>query len=229
VASAAGRQRYWARATLGWSRFRAAEPNQGHRAAAALESAGALSGLITQNVDRLHQRAGHRRVVELHGALDEIVCLDCPARETRDHLQDRLLAANPGWLSRGVTLAPDGDAELAAEQVEDFVVLGCLVCGGTLKPGVVFFGEGVPRATVDAAFEVLSDADCLLVVGSSLTVFSGFRFVRRAVEQGKPVHVVNIGATRADSVAQARVAGPVGEVLTRLARGLGASSSLSGG
>ena len=226
LASETGRQRYWARATLGWPRFRKAEPGRAHRAAAALETAGALSGIITQNVDRLHSRAGSLRVVELHGALDEVVCLGCGAIEPREALQVRLLEANPHWSRREVSLAPDGDAELDAEMVKDFRVLGCVGCAGVLKPRVVFFGEGVPAPTVASAFELLHEAECLLVVGSSLAVFSGYRFVRRAVEQAKPVYIVNIGTTRADGVASGRVSGQAGEVLGRLASAWTGNSAL---
>ncbi len=213
VADEAGRRRYWARATWGWPRFRAAEPSRAHRAVADLERAGALSGIITQNVDRLHTRAGAERVVELHGALEEVVCLGCGALELRDALQARLLSANPGWLDAAVELLPDGDAELPGALFEGFRVLGCQLCDGVLKPRVVFFGEGVPVEKVRAARELLNDAEGLVVVGSSLAVFSGYRFVRQALEQGKPVHIVNIGPTRADALATVRVAGAAGDVL----------------
>ncbi|HSC86685.1 MAG TPA: NAD-dependent protein deacetylase [Polyangiaceae bacterium] len=212
-----GRRRYWARSTLGWPRFRSAEPSRAHLGAASLEKGGRLTGIVTQNVDRLHTRAGAERVVELHGALAEVVCLDCGALESRDELQVRLLDANPGWLEQVVELAPDGDAELPVECVRDFRVCGCVRCGGVLKPRVVFFGEGVPVETVRAAYEHVDAAEALVVAGSSLAVFSGYRFVRRALERGCPVHVVNIGPTRADQVATERVAGAAGEVLERLA------------
>lgn len=215
--SAQGRQRYWARAALGWPRFRAAAPNRAHHAAAVLEERGWVQGVITQNVDRLHAKAGSQRVVELHGALEEVVCLQCRVLEPRERVQDRLLVANPGWLEREVQVAPDGDAELDGSVIAQFNVVSCLQCGGELKPNVVFFGEGVPKQRVDDAFALLEQSDCLLVVGSSLAVFSGYRFVRRALERAQPVYVVNIGATRADPVARLRVAGPVGEVMELLA------------
>jgi NAD-dependent deacetylase sirtuin 4 len=216
------RQRYWARATLGWARFSAARPNAAHRALAALEQAGPLHGVITQNVDRLHHRAGSRRVVELHGALAEVLCLGCGCREARAGVQQRLLDANPGWLARAqAELRPDGDADLDGALVAAFRVVDCAACGGALKPDVVFFGGSVPEATVAAAFELLDGAEALLVVGSSLAVYSGFRFVRRAGERNLPVAIVNLGPTRADGLVSARVSGRAGEVLPRLAAALG--------
>jgi NAD-dependent deacetylase sirtuin 4 len=210
------RRRYWARATLGWSRFSDAEPNAAHRALAALETGGELCGLITQNVDRLHHRAGSRRVVELHGALAEVLCLACGRRYARAELQERLLGANPGWLEQVVPVAPDGDADLPGEAVEGFTVVDC-ECGGMLKPDVVFFGAGVPPATTTAAWELFDEAEALLVVGSSLTVWSGYRFVRKAAERGMPIALVNMGPTRADDLIHARVDEPAGQVLPRLA------------
>lgn len=214
---AGARQRYWARSMLGWPRFSAAAPNDGHRAFVDLERSGALRGLITQNVDRLHHAAGSARVVELHGALAEVVCLGCGAIEAREALQDRLTRLNPRW-DADVELAPDGDAELA--QVDGFRVAPCLACGGVLKPRVVFFGENVPRPTVDAAFALLDEGDALLVAGSSLTVYSGFRFVRRAVARGVPVVIVNLGPTRGDPLATVCVDAPLGATLPALVRAL---------
>jgi NAD-dependent protein deacetylase/lipoamidase sirtuin 4 len=216
------RRRYWARAVLGWAQFSAARPNAGHAALAALERHGALAGVITQNVDGLHGAAGSRAVVELHGALARVRCLACAAVTTRDALQDRLLAANPGWLdrARGVTLAPDGDADLPDPLVAGFAVAACEACDGTLMPDVVFFGGSVPRATLDAAWQLFDRAEVLLVVGSSLTVFSGYRFVRRAAERGVPVGILNRGPTRGDDYAQVRVDARAGVALTELARAL---------
>jgi NAD-dependent deacetylase sirtuin 4 len=230
------RRRYWARATLGWERFKTARPNAGHRALAALEAAGLLQGVITQNVDRLHHEAGSRRVVELHGALAEVGCLGCRAVEPRASVQDRLLEANPGWLARAraelaasagaaAGIRPDGDAELSAETVAAFVVVGCRGCGGPLKPEVVFFGGTVPEATVAAGWRLLEAGEALLVAGSSLTVYSGFRFVRRAHELGLPIGIVNLGPTRGDELAAARVEAPVGRALPWLAATLGAATS----
>ena len=218
------RRRYWARATLGWVRFSGAEPNDAHRALAALESAGRVAGVITQNVDRLHQRAGSRRVVELHGALAEVICLRCGRDEPRQEVQARMVDANPGWLETAPEIHPDGDAELDAERVAGFTVVGCRSCGGELKPDVVFFGGTVSEPTLAAAWDLFAAAEALLVVGSSLAVFSGFRFVRRAQEQGLPIALVNIGPTRADEIAAVKVSAPAGAILPRLAATLGVRS-----
>ena len=211
------RQRYWARSMVGWPRFSAAAPNEGHRALAAMQRAGALGGLITQNVDGLHQAAGHERVIELHGCLAEVLCLQCGTIERRASVQERLLALNPGWTA-SADLAPDGDADLTS--VDGFVVPACANCGGMLKPNVVFFGESVPAATVHAAFGMLEAAEVLLVVGTSLTVYSGFRFVRRAAERGMPVAIVNMGPTRGDPLATLCVNAPAGRILGGLATAL---------
>lgn len=211
------RQRYWARSTLGWPRFRGARPNAGHAALTTLERSGRLVGLLTQNVDRLHQAAGHGALIELHGALADVVCLGCAARSDRDVLQEELLALNPGWAGEGPD-APDGDVELAS--AEGFRVPACAVCGGILKPDVVFFGENVPAARVAAAWAWLDAAEVLLVVGSSLAVFSGFRFARRAAEVGKVVVILNQGETRADPLATLKVEAPAGVTLAALARAL---------
>lgn len=216
------RRRYWARSLVGWTRIQGARPNAGHAALARLEWAGVASGVITQNVDRLHHRAGSRRVTELHGALAEVRCLDCGGLEPRAELQDRLLELNPGFTERHAAMLPDGDAELPEALVRELRVAGCVDCGGTLKPNVVFFGENVPRPVVDHAFGVVEAADALLVVGSSLAVFSGLRFVRRAAERGLPVAIVNLGETRGDALATVRLAAPIGQVLPALVRTLGA-------
>jgi len=225
------RRRYWARATLGWTRLSGAGPNAAHLALAAMERGGQLAGVITQNVDRLHRRAGSRRVVELHGALEEIRCLDCGLTEARDAVHARLLDANPGWLELAVEAQPDGDADLPPEAVAAFRPVGCRACAGALKPDVVFFGGHVPEATLAAAWALFDEAEALLVAGSSLAVFSGFRFVRRAAERGVPVAVINVGPTRADELFRDRAAGAcpyatlgarVGDALPRLARLLAA-------
>jgi len=208
------RRRYWARATLGWQRFSGARPNAAHRALAALEGHGLLRGIITQNVDRLHQAAGSRNIVELHGALADVLCLECGAREDRGDLQARLLAANPGWLERAVTEAPDGDAELSADEVAGFQVVGCAHCAGTQMPDVVFFGGSVPQAKVAAAWKLVDGADVLLVVGSSLAVYSGWRFARGARERGIPIAIVNMGPTRADDISHLHIQAPAGVVLS---------------
>jgi len=218
--SEAARRRYWARSYLGWNRIREARPNPGHLALARIEETGCLVGLITQNVDRLHQAAGSLRVLELHGSLAEVLCLDCGEREGRDHLQDRLREANPDWSPGVPAFAPDGDAQLEPESESSFHVTTCLRCGGTLKPDVVFFGESVPRERVEAAWSLFSEAERLLVVGSSLTVFSGFRFVERAVKLGMPVAIVNRGPTRGDADAAVRVDGSLSDVLPAVAEAL---------
>lgn len=215
VDDAAWRARYWARSALGWPRVSEAAPNAGHHALAALGWP-----IVTQNVDRLHHKAGSSDVIELHGALAEVVCLTCGTRVARDAFQRLLLAMNPGLAARiardpmglGVEAAPDGDAEIDGLAV----VPGCPACDGVLKPDVVFFGGNVPRDRVDAAFARVRDAQVLLVVGSSLTVFSGYRFVKRASEWGIPVAVVNLGPSRGDPLAAIRVEGRSGEVLGEL-------------
>lgn len=210
------RRRYWARAVVGWQKFADKEPNPAHHAIAELERSGQMPLLITQNVDRLHQAAGSRSLVELHGALAEVRCLDCDAIEPRDELQRRLLAFNPGWDALRAEMAPDGDAELPLELVERFEVAGCTQCGGPLKPHVVFFGESVPRERVERSYAAVDEADALLVVGSSLAVFSGFRFVKRAREHGKTVAIVNLGESRGDPLADLVVQGRAGEVMPAL-------------
>jgi len=216
----ATRRRYWARSAIGWPRMQSARPNAAHEAIAALEARGHLTGLITQNVDRLHHRAGSRRVIELHGALADVRCMECGALESRDDVQRRIGELNAGFAERDVPTAPDGDAELAAGDVASFRVPACLACGGVLKPDVVFFGGSVPRERVLAAFAMLDAADALLVVGSSLAVFSGYRFALRAAEMRIPIAIVNRGETRADSQAAVRVDAGAGEVLSAVARAL---------
>jgi NAD+-dependent protein deacetylase sirtuin 4 len=228
VRSDASRARYWARSAVGWPRFAAARPNAGHRALADLERGGVVEGIITQNVDGLHHAAGSVRVLELHGSLAWVRCLGCGRATRRAEHQGRLLAANREWSRRlrprseggELESAPDGDAELPAWAMESFRIPECASCGGILKPDVVFFGENVPRERVEDAWKLYGRAEVLLVVGSSLTVFSGRRFVYRAGSEGVPIAVVNLGATRADAVAAARVEGRLGEVLPALAAGL---------
>jgi NAD-dependent SIR2 family protein deacetylase len=214
------RARYWARSLLGWPRFSSARPNAAHEALAAMEREGRVLGLITQNVDRLHHVAGSQRVIELHGALARVRCLDCEAVEPRAELQDRLLALNPGFAERSAELLPDGDAELPLEAVRAFLVADCTRCGGTLKPDVVFFGDNVPPPTVEAAFSLLEQGDALLVVGSSLAIYSGFRFLQRAVDRHMPVGVINIGECRGVELVDVRVEARAGEVLPQLAAAL---------
>lgn len=222
VRSAATRQRYWARSTVGWGRMKRAEPNAAHHALADLERAGFVSGLITQNVDGLHHRAGSRDVVELHGSLDSVVCLECGDMVTRMEMQKRLEEWNPGWVSAvgPAETAPDGDADVGDDAYSEFVVPRCERCEGTLKPDVVFFGENVPKARVEECWKMVDRADVLLVVGSSLTVYSGRRFVYGALERQLPIAVLNLGPTRADDVAAAKVEARLGEVMPRLVEAL---------
>jgi NAD+-dependent protein deacetylase sirtuin 4 len=221
VASATARRRYWARSTLGWSWFRARRPNEGHLAIARLQHAGLVQGIITQNVDRLHHKAGSTGVLELHGALAEAVCLDCGQLENRDALQERMLQDNPDWLAQAADYAPDGDAELPAAATARFVAPRCVHCRGELKPNVVLFGESVPKPVVATAWDMLAESEALLVTGSSLMVYSGRRFVDGAAKQGKPVIILNKGATRSDHVATMRIDGALGELLPALARAAG--------
>ena len=210
------RRRYWARSQLGWRTIARAAPNAGHRAVADLEAAGLLHGIVTQNVDGLHTAAGARDVVELHGNLDRVVCLDCGDRTSRLALDERLRAANPSWDAQALAVNPDGDVELSEEAVAGFRTVDCAVCGGMLKPDVVFFGETVPRERVQHCFALVESARALVVLGSSLTVMSGYRFVLRAAKHGVPVAIVNQGATRGDDKAVVTVDAPLGEVLPAL-------------
>jgi NAD-dependent SIR2 family protein deacetylase len=194
------RRRYWARSLIGWRRIRQARPNDAHRALARLEAMGRSELLLTQNVDRLHQAAGSTQVIDLHGRIDLVRCMDCERRSPRDELQDELGQLNGDWLDLDATEAPDGDADLESADFSTFVIPSCERCGGVLKPDVVFFGENVPRDRVDAAFRHLDEADAMLIVGSSLMVYSGFRFVEWASRARKPVAAVNLGRTRADSL-----------------------------
>jgi len=226
VRSAEVRRFYWARSFRGWPRFAAARPNAAHRALAQLEDRGKVHQLITQNVDDLHQEAGSRAVVQLHGRNRIVICLGCNAETPRVDVQQQLAETNAEWIARApwdhlrgdeADFAPDGDAELAQSVVGDFRVVDCHRCGGVLKPGVVFFGESVPPQKVAYAMNRVDEADALLVAGSSLTVWSGFRFVRRAAERGIPIAIVNIGPTRGDELAAIKVEGNVGEVLPEVA------------
>ncbi|MCG8969521.1 MULTISPECIES: NAD-dependent protein deacetylase [Streptomyces] len=215
--SARARRRYWARSHLGWRTFGRALPNAGHRAVAAFGRHGLLSGVITQNVDGLHQAAGSEGVVELHGSLGRVVCLSCGALTPRRELARRLEEANAGFEPVAAGINPDGDADLTDEQVGDFRVVPCTACGGILKPDVVFFGEAVPPQRVEHCRRLVREATSLLVLGSSLTVMSGLRFVRQAAQAGKPVLIVNRDPTRGDRHALTRVALPLGPALTTVA------------
>ena len=223
VRSAEVRRFYWARSYRGWPRFEAARPNAAHRAIAALEARGRVHQVITQNVDDLHHEAGSRAVVQLHGRNRVVVCLDCRAEFRRGDVQDHLARLNAAWLAAAqwdrlhaddADFAPDGDAGVARKLVVGFEVPACERCGGVLKPGVVFFGESVPPEKVAYAMNRVNEADALLVVGSSLTVWSGYRFVKRAAERNVPVAIVNIGPTRADDLAALKIEDKCGAVLT---------------
>jgi NAD-dependent SIR2 family protein deacetylase len=219
------RRRYWARSYLGWRHIARAVPNDGHRAVAELSRRGLLTGIITQNVDGLHQAAGALGVTELHGSLHRVVCLSCGQRTARTELDRRLEAANPGWDARLAAVSasprPDGDAVLDDEATESFQVVGCSACRGVLKPDVVFFGENVPRPRAEACYAMVERSRALVVLGSSLTVMSGFRYVRHAAGLQRPVVIVNQGATRGDGYATATVDAPLGSALTGLVAALG--------
>jgi NAD-dependent SIR2 family protein deacetylase len=221
TASAHARRRYWARSHLGWRTFGRARPNAGHRAVAAFGRHGLLSGVVTQNVDGLHQAAGSEGVVELHGSLDRVVCLSCGTFSPRREVARRLEEANVGFEPVAAGINPDGDADLTDDQVGDFRVVPCTVCGGILKPDVVFFGEAVPPRRVEHCRKLVREAASLLVLGSSLTVMSGLRFVRQAAQAGTPVLIVNRDPTRGDPHAVTRVALPLGTALTTMADRLG--------
>ncbi|RKS73417.1 NAD-dependent SIR2 family protein deacetylase [Actinomadura pelletieri DSM 43383] len=213
------RRRYWARSHLGWRHITAARPNAGHRAVAELGRRGLLSGIITQNVDGLHQAAGGDGVIELHGALARVVCLECGDRSPRARLDERLRAANPGWEERVAATGqvnPDGDVVLGDADTAQFRVVDCERCGGILKPDVIFFGENVPPARVRECYTLTEGAGALLVLGSSLTVLSGYRFVRHADEHGVPVAIVNRGTTRGDGHALVTLDAPLGATLQAL-------------
>lgn len=224
----AARVRYWARSAAGWARFSSARLNDAHAALARLEEGGAVRGIITQNVDGLHGAAGSRNVVELHGSLSSVRCMGCGAVGPRDDFQRRLLAANRKWAgemavraeSGEVRSAPDGDADLPVALLDAFRVPACDRCGGVIKPDVVFFGENVPAERVEQAWRLFGEGEVLLVAGSSLTVYSGRRFIYRAQQDGVPIAIVNIGPTRADEMAAAKVEGRLGDVLPRLADAL---------
>jgi NAD-dependent SIR2 family protein deacetylase len=219
IATPEAQRRYWARAHVGWSRMGTAEPNEGHRALARLEAEGRVPFLITQNVDGLHERAGHRSMVALHGRISEVVCLDCRDSTDRTAVQRLLGELNPGWVERHDTVAsrPDGDVEL--DETADFVVPACTGCGGRLKPHVVFFGENVPKPRVERCYAAVEAADALLVAGSSLTVMSGLRFVRYAAKAGLPVVIVNRGVTRGDDLATVKIEAGCSEWLSGWASG----------
>ena len=211
-----GRRRYWARGHVGWSRFSRAEPNRAHRALAELESRGLVSGVITQNVDGLHQVAGSTAVIDLHGRLDRVVCLQCGAAESRSSVHERLTLANPDLTLVSDSINPDGDTDIPDELLARFTMVSCTVCGGDLKPDVVYFGESVPADRVERAYTWVNQARALLVVGSSLTVYSGRRFLLHAHKIGKPTAIVNLGPAKGEEVASIRIDADVCDVLAAL-------------
>lgn len=218
VRDEATRRRYWARSLVGWRTMSAARPGAAHRALAALEDARRIDLLVTQNVDGLHQAAGSRHVLDLHGRIDSVGCLQCGARLSRATMQARLIDGNPAFALCEAGTAPDGDADLEAD-FSGFDVPACLSCGGMLKPDVVFFGESVARDRVATAFAALDAADAMLVAGTSLMVYSGYRFVQAAAESGKPIAGVNLGRTRGDALFTLKVEGAVGDTLAAIAWG----------
>ena len=215
------RRRYWARSLVGWPTMAHARPGAAHHALAQLEAAGRIELLLTQNVDGLHSAAGSRHTVDLHGRVDTVRCMGCGTRSPRSALQSELRHRNPDWAALEARAAPDGDADLDGLDFSRFDVPDCPLCGGMLKPDVVFFGETVPRDRVTAAYAALEAADAMLVAGSSLMVYSGYRFVQAAAAAGKPIAAVNLGRTRADALFSLKVAQPVGETLAALAMALG--------
>ncbi len=213
---AAVRQRYWARSMAGWPTLATAEPNPGHRAIATLEAQGKLTAVVTQNVDGLHQRAGSVHLIELHGSIHAVVCLACGTGYTRRFVQAQLEAANPAPAGPAALPAPDGDAHLEPDPLRPFHVPDCVRCGGMLKPDVVFFGDGVAPVVAEAAGRALAAADAMLLVGSSVMVYSSFRLCRAAAEAGKPIAAINLGMTRADSLLALKIEQPAESILPRL-------------
>jgi NAD-dependent SIR2 family protein deacetylase len=220
LSSSAARSRYWARSTVGWPHVTSAQPNSGHLSITVLQSAGLVDSILTQNVDGLHQAAGSKDVLELHGSLHSVVCLGCAATFTRDEVQQMILRDNHGWNLQTARFTPDGDAVLPQSLVDAFIGPTCPACGADLKPDVVFFGDTVPATIVQRAWRMLELSRALLVLGSSLTVYSGFRFAERAARLGIPVAIVNIGPTRADAIAAVKVESSLGETLWRLCESL---------
>lgn len=213
IGSLYARQRYWARSAVGWQRFANASPGKTHYALAELEQAGKVSTLITQNVDQLHQRAGSREVIDLHGKLQQVICLDCRVRTPRGQIQHALIQQNPELIHVSATTAPDGDVQLEQLDFNAIQIPQCEHCGGLLKPDVVFYGENVPPERVRQCFSALDESDAMLVVGSSLMVYSGLRFVRKAHESGLPIAAINRGVTRADDLINLKIEQDCNDVL----------------
>lgn len=214
--SLAVQRRYWARSMVGYPALAQAAPNPGHKAIAAFEASGKIGSVLTQNVDGLHQQAGSRSVLELHGNIHAVACMSCRAQFTRELIQQQLEDKNPGIADANASPLPDGDAQLEPEALEDFELPVCLDCGGALTPDVVFFGDNVPPARTTAALDMMARADALLVIGSSLMVYSGFRFCRMANETGKPIAAVNLGRTRADHLLTLKVEASSERILPRV-------------
>lgn len=225
VRSASARKRYWSRSSIGWPHFSKAAPNPAHEALARLESTGKVDTVITQNVDELHARAGSRNVIDLHGRLSKVRCLGCDAVTERSAFQQALEDANPRWHAQATTIRADGDVELNNDDEQNFNVPDCDACGGMLKPDVVMFGESVPKSRVERAMAAVDRADALLVTGSSLMVFSGYRFARRASETGTPIAIVNQGRTRADDLAMLRIDADCSAVLPQAVDAVAAGRS----
>ncbi len=213
MGDAHARRRYWARSLVGWPRFRRAQPNAAHRALAQLERSDRIEMLVTQNVDRLHQAAGSEAVVDLHGRLDQVRCMECEQLIDREAFQAQLVRRNAEWADLAAREAPDGDADLGGRDFSAFDVPHCLACGGIVKPHVVFFGESVPPPRVESAMRALARADAMLVVGSSLMVYSGYRFAEAAARAGLPIAAVNLGRTRADDLLALKVEEPCARTL----------------
>ena len=223
VSDPEARKRYWGRSVIGWTRVHNAAPNAAHEALSELEDRGFINGIITQNVDRLHHKAGSQKVIELHGTLSEVQCLNCGNVEKRTTFQKRLSSLNPAWRAKPSDIAPDGDAEIDASKTKYFRVPACAICEGVVKPNVVFFGENVPVNRVDSAWQLFDEADMLLVVGSSLAVYSGYRFVLKAAKQNKPIALVNLGESRGDKHAAINIQGKAGTILTAITNSLRAA------
>ncbi|XP_071110937.1 NAD-dependent protein lipoamidase sirtuin-4, mitochondrial-like [Haliotis cracherodii] len=210
------RQRYWARNFVGWPRFSSFSPNKSHLTLSSWEKKRKVSWLVTQNVDALHYKAGSTQLTELHGSAHRVECLSCRKVLPRNEMQELIKDRNPKWHAESFEMAPDGDVALSTEQVQGFQVPTCDSCGGVLKPEIIFFGDNVARHIVDLVFRKVSESDAVLVIGSSLEVYSGYRFVNRAHNESKPVAIVNIGRTRADDLAQLKISAICGDILPKI-------------
>lgn len=226
---ATARHRYWARAYVGYATMADARPNRGHEAVAQLQAAGIIRAVITQNVDGLHQAAGSHGVIDLHGRLDRVICLGCGERTSRASVQQRLAVVNEGWHAPSAVINPDGDANVDGSALDGFTMVDCAACGGILKPDVVYFGERVPATAVAHAQSAVADGQTLLILGSSLHVYSGRRFALQAAKAGIPIAIINVGPTRADDIATVRIDAPLGQTLTALATALSGADVVPAG